>query len=49
MFESLADRIRDDEHQEIKTSEKALRLLIALALCVLLFAGLWYGIRMLEG
>ncbi len=49
MFESLADRIRDDEHQQVKTSEKALRLLIALALGVLLFAGLWYAIRMLEG
>lgn len=49
MFESLADRIREDEHQVVKTSERAIRLLVVLALSVLLFAGLWFGIRMLEG
>jgi len=49
MFESLADRIREDDHQDVKTSERVVRLLVVLALSVLLFAGLWFGIRMLEG
>jgi hypothetical protein len=49
MFESLADRIREDEHQQVKASERAIRLLVAVALCVLMFAGLWFGIRMLQG
>jgi hypothetical protein len=49
MFESLADRIREDDHQEVKSGERAIRLLVVLALSVLLFAGLWFGIRMLEG
>jgi hypothetical protein len=49
MFESLADRMREDEHQEIKPGERAIRLLVVVALSVLLFAGLWFGIRMLEG
>jgi hypothetical protein len=49
MFESLADRIREDAHQEINPTERAIRLLVVLALSVILFAGLWFGIRMLEG
>ena len=49
MFDSLADRIREDEHQDINSTERAIRLVVVLALSVLLFAGLWFGIRMLEG
>jgi hypothetical protein len=49
MFDSLADRIREDEHQEVTASERAIRWFVVLALCILLFAGLWFGIRMLEG
>jgi hypothetical protein len=49
MFESLADRMREDERQNVKTTEWVVRWLVALALCGLLFAGLWFGIRMLEG
>jgi hypothetical protein len=49
MFDSLADRIREDEHQEVKAGERAIRWLVVVALSVLLFAGLWFGIRMLEG
>jgi hypothetical protein len=49
MFDSLADRIREDDRQDIKASERAVRLFVVLALSVLLFAGLWFGIRMLEG
>jgi len=49
MFDSLADRIREDEHQDVNNTERAIRLLVVLALSVLLFAGLWFGIRMLEG
>lgn len=49
MFDSLADRIREDEHHEVNSTERAVRLLVVLVLSVLLFAGLWFGIRMLEG
>jgi hypothetical protein len=49
MFESLADRIREDDHQDVKPGERAIRWLVVVALSVLLFAGLWFGIRMLEG
>lgn len=49
MFDSLADRIRQDEHQEVNTSERVIRWLVVVVLAILLFAGLWFGIRMLEG
>ena len=49
MFESLADRIRQDEHAEINPTERAVRWVVVIALSVLLFAALWFGIRMLEG
>ena len=49
MFDSLADRIREDDHQAVHSTERAVRLVVVLALSILLFAGLWFGIRMLEG
>lgn len=49
MFDSLADRIRADEHQEVKTSERVIRWVVMAVLTILLFGGLYMGIRMLEG
>ncbi len=49
MFDSLADRIRADEHQEVKTPERVIRWVIMAVLTILLFGGLYFGIRMLEG
>ena len=49
MFESLADRIREDEHGTIKTSERLVRWVVVAVVSVLLFGGLYIGIRMLEG
>jgi hypothetical protein len=49
MFDSLAERIREDEHQEVNSTERAIRYVVVVALSILLFAGLWFGIRMLEG
>lgn len=48
MFDSLADRIRADEHQEVKTSERIIKIIVISVLSVLLFGGLYMGIRMLE-
>jgi hypothetical protein len=49
MFDSLADQIREDNHQAVNSTERAIRMVVVLVLAVLLFAGLWFGIRMLEG
>jgi hypothetical protein len=48
MFESLADRMREDDHQEVKTSERIIRWLVISVLSVVLFGGLYLGIRMLQ-
>jgi hypothetical protein len=48
MFESLADRMREDDHQEVKTSERIIKVLVIIVLSIVLFGGLYLGIRMLE-
>ena len=49
MFDSLADRIRQDEHNEVSNKERTMRYLLTTLVAVLLFGGLYFGIRMLEG
>ena len=47
MFDSLADRIREDEHKEVNPTERALRWVAIAVISILLFGGLYYGVRML--
>ena len=48
MFDSLADRIREDEHKEVKTTERYIRWLAVIVLSLVLFGGLYMGVRLLE-
>ena len=48
MFDSLADRIREDEHKDVGNKERLIRYLAIVVLSVLLFGGLYFGVRMLE-
>jgi len=48
MFDSLADRIREDEHKEVKTTERVLRWVAIAVISIVLFGGLYYGVRMME-
>jgi hypothetical protein len=48
MFDSLADRIREDEHKSVNQTERIVRWLVVAVLSILLFGGLYMGIRMLE-
>jgi hypothetical protein len=48
MFESLADRIREDDHKEVGNRERVIKYLAISVLSVLLFGGLYLGVRMLE-
>ena len=47
MFDSLADRIREDEHKEVNNKERVLRWIVMGVVSVVVFGGLYYGIRML--
>jgi hypothetical protein len=48
MFDSLSDRIREDEHKEVSTTERTIRWVAYVVLAFLAFGGLYYGVRMLE-
>jgi hypothetical protein len=48
MFDSLADRIRQDENEAVNNTERYVRYLIVLVVAVLLFGGLYYGVKMLD-
>ena len=48
MFDSLADRIRADEHQQVTNTERYIRWAAVIVISVLLFGGLYMGVRLLE-
>ena len=48
MFDSLADRIRDDDHQAVHPTERYLRWALVAVVSVVLFGGLYIGLRFLE-
>jgi len=48
MFDSLADRICEDEHQTVNNTERYLRYALILVVSVVLFGGLYIGVRFLE-
>ncbi|HWB85564.1 MAG TPA: hypothetical protein VG675_15575 [Bryobacteraceae bacterium] len=48
MFDSLADRIKEDERQTINSTERIIRWLVIVVLSVLLFGALFLGVRMLS-
>jgi len=47
MFDSLADRIRQDEHMEVNNTERIIRWVVIAVSSVVIFGGLYYGVRML--
>jgi hypothetical protein len=48
MFESLSERIKEDEHKEINRTERIIRWVVIAVLSVVLFGGLYMAVRMLE-
>jgi hypothetical protein len=48
MFDSLSDRIKQDEHAEVNNTERFVRWAIVLLVSVLLFSGLYLGVKFLE-
>jgi hypothetical protein len=48
MFDSLADRIREDEHKEVNATERYIRWAAVIILSIVLFGGLYMGVRLLE-
>jgi hypothetical protein len=48
MFDSLADRIREDDRKEVNNTERYLRWVLVTVVSVVLFGGLYMGVRLLE-
>ncbi|HTS62602.1 MAG TPA: hypothetical protein VMH28_11300 [Candidatus Acidoferrales bacterium] len=48
MFDSLADRIREDDHQSVNKTERYLRWAMVAVISIVLFGGLYIGVRFLE-
>ncbi len=48
MFDSLSDRIKADDHAEVNSTERLIRWAAVIVLSILLFGGLYFGVRMLE-
>ena len=48
MFDSLADRIREDEHKEVNNTERVIRWLVIAVVSVAVFGGLYYGVRVMQ-
>jgi Ni,Fe-hydrogenase I cytochrome b subunit len=46
MFDSLADRIREDE--QMTASQRYIRWAAVLVISVVLFGGLYFGVRFLQ-
>ena len=46
MFDTLADRIREDE--QLTASQRYIRLAAVLVISVVLFGGLYFGVRFLQ-
>jgi len=49
MFDSLADRIKADDHREVNNTERIIRWAVVAVITVVVFGGLYYGVRMLQG
>lgn len=48
MFDSLDEQMKMDEKREISSTEKYVRWAVVAISSVLLFGGLYYGVRFLE-
>jgi len=47
MFDSLAERMKQDDKLEVNNTERAVRLIAVILISVAEFGGLYYAVRML--
>ena len=49
MFESLDEQIRLDEHKSSSNTERMLRWVLGIAIALIVFGGLYWGVHMMQG
>ena len=45
MFDSLADRIKQDQQREVNSTERAIRAIVTVVIAVGIFGGLYFVVR----
>lgn len=48
MFDSLDDQMKHDDQLQTTAKERVMRWVIGVALCALVLAGFYFGVRMLQ-
>ena len=48
MFDSLADRMKQDQNKEVNATERTIRTVAAIVIAVVVFGGLYFVVRLLE-
>lgn len=48
MFDSLADRIKQDQRREVTATERTIRTIATIVIAVAVFGGLYFVVRLLE-
>jgi len=48
MFDSLADRMKQDQKQEVNATERTIRIIATIVIAAGVFGGLYFVVRLLE-
>jgi hypothetical protein len=48
MFDSLADRMKQDQKLEVNPTERAIRLVAVMVISLVVFGGLYFVVRLVE-
>jgi uncharacterized membrane protein len=48
MFDSLADRMKQDQKREVNSTERVIRAIVTVVIAVGVFGGLYFVVRLLE-
>jgi len=48
MFDSLADRMKQDQDQEVNATQRTIRAVAAIVITLVVFGGLYFVVRLLE-
>ena len=48
MFDSLADRIKEDQAKEVNATERAIRLIAVIIISCGVFGGLYFAVRLMQ-
>jgi hypothetical protein len=48
MFDSLADRMKQDQAKEVNTTERVIRLVAVIVISCGVFGGLYFAVRLMQ-